>query len=147
MDYLRDNMKIKLLTCTHEEVQFEICGIDAALANTFRRILLAETPTMAFENIYIKNNTSIMQDEVLAHRLGLLPIKVDPDLFEDFDGENNENNTLVFKLKVKCTKNDMESVDLSIPRESPTVYKTVYSGAIKWDPRGSQKKRFERNPC
>jgi DNA-directed RNA polymerase I and III subunit RPAC1 len=35
-------------------------------------------PTVAIENVYVYNNTSIVQDEVLAHRLGLVPIKVDP---------------------------------------------------------------------
>lgn len=37
---------------------------------------------MAIEKVFIYNNTSIVQDEVLAHRLGLVPIKADPRLFE-----------------------------------------------------------------
>lgn len=37
---------------------------------------------MAIEKVHIYNNTSIIQDEVLAHRLGLIPIKADPRLFE-----------------------------------------------------------------
>lgn len=37
---------------------------------------------MAIENVFIANNTSVIQDEVLAHRLGLVPILVDPRLFE-----------------------------------------------------------------
>lgn len=37
---------------------------------------------MAIERVYIANNTSIVQDEVLAHRLGLVPIQADPRLFE-----------------------------------------------------------------
>lgn len=37
---------------------------------------------MAIEKVYIINNTGVMQDEVLAHRLGQIPIKVDPDNFE-----------------------------------------------------------------
>jgi len=36
---------------------------------------------MAIENVFILNNTSIMHDEVLAHRLGLIPIKADPNDF------------------------------------------------------------------
>lgn len=35
---------------------------------------------MAVESVYVYNNTSIMQDEVLAHRLGMVPIKFDPRL-------------------------------------------------------------------
>jgi len=37
---------------------------------------------MAIEKVFIYNNTSIVQDEVLAQRLGLVPIKADPRLFE-----------------------------------------------------------------
>lgn len=37
---------------------------------------------MAIEKVYMYNNTSIVQDEVLAHRLGLVPLKVDPRFFE-----------------------------------------------------------------
>lgn len=37
---------------------------------------------MAVEKVLIYNNTSIIQDEILAHRLGLIPIKADPRLFE-----------------------------------------------------------------
>lgn len=37
---------------------------------------------MAIEKVHIYSNTSIIQDEVLAHRLGLVPIHADPRLFE-----------------------------------------------------------------
>jgi len=37
---------------------------------------------MAIERVYIANNTSVVQDEVLSHRLGLVPIRIDPRLFE-----------------------------------------------------------------
>lgn len=45
-----------------------------------------QLPTMAIEKVLIANNTSIVQDEVLAHRLGLIPISVDPRLFEYISG-------------------------------------------------------------
>ena len=38
---------------------------------------------MAFDKVLMYNNTSIIQDEVLAHRLGLIPLKADPNLFLD----------------------------------------------------------------
>ena len=57
-------------------------GIDASIANSFRRILLSEVPTMAIEKVHVYNNTSVIQDEILAHRLGLIPLKADPRLFK-----------------------------------------------------------------
>ncbi len=63
-------------------MEFDLIGVDASLANSFRRILLAEIPTMAIEKVYVYNNTSVIQDEVLAHRLGLIPLKANPNLFK-----------------------------------------------------------------
>ena len=76
------NLKIKFVKRKDMELEFDIIGVDASVANAFRRILLSEVPSMAFEKVYIYNNTSIIQDEVLAHRLGLIPLKADPRLFE-----------------------------------------------------------------
>ena len=56
-------------------------GVGAAIANDLCRVLLAEVPSMAIEKVFINNNTSIIQDEVLAHCLGLIPIKADPRKF------------------------------------------------------------------
>lgn len=45
---------------------------------------------MAIEKVYIANNTSVIQDEVLAHRLGLLPIRADPRLFDYKSGMSRD---------------------------------------------------------
>jgi DNA-directed RNA polymerase I and III subunit RPAC1 len=42
----------------------------------------AQVPTVAIDQVYVWNNTSIMQDEVLCHRLGLIPLKIDPRTFQ-----------------------------------------------------------------
>lgn len=52
------------------------------MANSLRRIMIEEAPTIAIENVFIVNNTGVMSDEALAHRLGLIPLKIDPSLFE-----------------------------------------------------------------
>ena len=70
------------------DLEFDLIGVDASIANAFRRILIAEIPTLAIETVYISNNTSVIQDEVLAHRLGLIPIKADPGKFGWQNGTN-----------------------------------------------------------
>lgn len=74
--------KITIQKSNEELLVFDFIGPDASIANALRRILIAEVPTMAIEKVFIENNTSVMQDEVLSHRLGLIPIKADPKKFE-----------------------------------------------------------------
>lgn len=74
--------RIVIVRMDNSEMEFDLIGIQPAFANAFRRLMLSEVPSMAIEKVMIKNNTSIIQDEVLAHRLGLIPLKADPRLFE-----------------------------------------------------------------
>ncbi len=69
-----------------DELEFEMIGVEAPIANAIRRILLAEVPTVAIEKVYYTTNQSIVQDEVLAHRLGLLPLNIDPRLVTSAPG-------------------------------------------------------------
>ncbi|KAK9084586.1 hypothetical protein Sjap_024997 [Stephania japonica] len=120
------NFRVEVVRLTEDDMEFDMIGIDAALANAFRRILIAEVPTMAIEKVLFANNTSVIQDEVLAHRLGLIPIKADPRLFEymSVNDTPNEKNTIVFKLHVKCKRGD------------PRI--TVKSDQLEWLPNGSE---------
>ncbi|XP_007896446.1 DNA-directed RNA polymerases I and III subunit RPAC1 isoform X2 [Callorhinchus milii] len=137
---VRNNFRIDVTQMDGDVLEFDMVGIDASIANSFRRILLAEVPTMAVEKAFIYNNTSIVQDEILAHRLGLIPIKADPRLFEyrsTGDEEGTEIDTLQFQLKVKCTKNPKAQKDSSDPEELYINHK-VYSKHMKWVPIGNQ---------
>lgn len=90
--------------------------MDTSVANAFRRIMMAEVPTVAVEEVVFSNNTSVMHDEVMAHRIGLIPIRVDPDKLRWYpfftepkivNGEAQSPstiyNTVPFRLHVKCT--------------------------------------------
>jgi len=69
-----------------------LIGVDVSIANALRRILLAEVPTVAIESVWISVNHSIVQDEVLAHRLGLIPIKADPRKLTFVEDSSEEGN-------------------------------------------------------
>ena len=78
-----NNCDIEVLKLDEEEIVFDLVGVEPPLANALRRILIAEIPTMAIEKVNMWQNTSIIPDENLAHRMGLIPIKADPRLFEN----------------------------------------------------------------
>jgi len=67
--------KFKILDKTDEIIKFELYEANIALANALRRIMISEVPTMAIELVDIRENTTPIHDEFLAHRLGLIPIK------------------------------------------------------------------------
>ncbi|XP_044304400.1 DNA-directed RNA polymerases I and III subunit RPAC1 [Varanus komodoensis] len=140
------NFRVDVIHMDESTLEFDMVGIDAAIANAFRRILLAEVPTMAVEKVFVYNNTSIVQDEILAHRLGLIPICADPRLFEykSEEDECDEINTLQFQLKIKCSKNPHAPRESSDPNELYINHK-VYSKHMEWVPMGSQADNMNAN--
>lgn len=141
IEKFKKSLKINLVSYKDQELEFDMIGVSPAIANAFRRLMISEVPSMAIEKVYIYNNTSIIQDEVLAHRLGLIPLKADPRLFDykldDSNDEGTELDTLEYKLEVKCTWKNKDSKEV---RSFDSMYKNhnIYSGQIKWIPKGKQ---------
>lgn len=85
-------------------LEFELINVDPAIVNALRRALISEVPTVAIEHVFVIDNNSEMAEEVLAHRLGLVPLTIDAEELADKDGAATEANTVVFKLHVQCRK-------------------------------------------
>jgi DNA-directed RNA polymerase subunit D len=64
------------------KLSFLLKDSDEIFANTIRRIIIEEVPTLAVEDLEIKENSSALYDEMLALRIGLIPIKTDLRSYE-----------------------------------------------------------------
>ncbi|KAK3362250.1 DNA-directed RNA polymerase [Lasiosphaeria hispida] len=136
------------------EASFSLIGVDASIANAFRRIMIADIPTIAIEKVFIDNNTSVIQDEVLAHRLGLIPFTGGREGLDNFmrwlpkpkDNEPIEStyfdyNTISLELRVTCTHNPNAAEDEKDPRKLYN-HAHVYAKDIVFMPVGRQVKYF-----
>jgi len=72
-------MELKLLNQDKEKnkVSFILMNSTPSFANMIRRLVLEEVPVMAIEDVEFRKNNSILYDEIIAHRLGLIPLTTD----------------------------------------------------------------------
>jgi DNA-directed RNA polymerase alpha subunit len=154
LDRFRDGFSVEFHQNDQFDASFSLKGVDASIANAFRRILIAEIPTLAIENVYIENNTSVIQDEVLAHRLGLIPFKggreglqnflkwyKKPEAADDPYAGCFDYNTVQLELNIQCTHNT------DAARNEPDPLKAfhhahVYARDIVFSPMGRQVEFF-----
>ncbi|XP_071516429.1 DNA-directed RNA polymerases I and III subunit RPAC1 isoform X2 [Panulirus ornatus] len=140
-----DDVKVEIISMDRLELEIDFIGFHISLVNAYRRIVLAEVATMAIEKVYMYNNTSIVQDEVLAHRLGLVPLKADPRYFEFRNKDETEwgaQDSIKYELKVRCTKNLHAAADETDPDEL-YFHRKVLSSSLKWVPLGNQTDIFQ----
>ena len=86
-----------------ETLMFQLVNTHVSYANPLRRIIITEVPSVGFRaeiikdgstsDIEIKKNTTAMSNEMLAHRIGLIPVHAG---FKDWD-----SNKYVFHLNVE----------------------------------------------
>lgn len=65
---------IHIRELSSDRVVFVLSGADLSVANALRRALIAETSSVAIELVNVAQNTSVLNDEFLAHRFGLVPL-------------------------------------------------------------------------
>lgn len=74
-------MDLKIKSKEDNKIRFLIKGIDTSTANALRRLIISAIPVMAIEEVIYYENSSILDDEFLAHRLGLIPLKTNPKTY------------------------------------------------------------------
>jgi DNA-directed RNA polymerase subunit D len=113
-------VKIEVLQKDETNLRLAIEGANVPLMNALRRIALAEVPSMAIDEVVMIENSSILQDEIISHRLGLTPLKTDLDSYN-------------LPEECKCQSEfgcNLCRVTLTMDAESNEGTRTVYSGEL-----------------
>jgi DNA-directed RNA polymerase II subunit RPB3 len=92
--------KIRILGHSKYLVKFEMYDTELPIANALRRIMISEVPTLTIDLVEIKENTSVLHDEFLAHRLGLVPL-----VSETVDAYVNSEDCACQKMCPRCSVN------------------------------------------
>ncbi|NTV23028.1 MAG: DNA-directed RNA polymerase subunit D [Nanoarchaeota archaeon] len=112
-------VKFELKTISKDKTRMTFLVKDATpgYANALRRLMLSEVPVMAVEEVEIRKNSSAIFDELVASRLGLLPLTTDLESYELPASQQDIDDR-----KAKCT------VQLTLKEKGP---KTVYASDLK----------------
>ena len=87
-------------------VKFTLSNTCLSVANAVRRVAIAEVPTVAIDLVEVVENSTVLCDEFIAHRLGLIPLVSDPAsdylLPSEYDGEDEAKINIHLNLAVRC---------------------------------------------
>src|SRR5688500_6963857 len=108
-------MKIEIREMSDRSAKLLIEGVHPYFVNALRRVLLAEVPKLAIDTVTFYDNTSALFDEILAHRIGLMPVQTDP-------------STLNMKGQVDAEGKPTYVVRFTLTKEGPC---TVFSGDLE----------------
>ena len=75
------SVNLDVIEKNDHKIVFIVEGVSIEMINALRRILLTEIPVMAIDEVIILKNDSPLYDEIIAHRLGLIPLKTDLETY------------------------------------------------------------------
>jgi len=82
-DFLQDLPSLEIINKDDHKISVKLKGVPLQYANALRRVCLNGVPIFAIDTVDIIENSSVLPDEGLAHRLGLIPIKTDLTRFNE----------------------------------------------------------------
>ncbi|KAL8278764.1 hypothetical protein RQP46_008833 [Phenoliferia psychrophenolica] len=106
------SLLVKVTKLDRERAVFILDGVHLGLANSLRRTLISSIETLAIDQVQIETNTSVLPDEMIAHRLGLVPLvseamdRVVKNYNRDCNCDSHcEDCSVTLTLNAKCNDN------------------------------------------
>ena len=104
-------MSLQVIDQNEQKISVKLKGMPLQYANALRRICLNGVPIFAIDTVDILENSSILSDEGIAHRLGLIPLKTDLTTIE--------------------TTTDSDKIMLTLDSGDTVETRTIFSGDIE----------------
>tara|TARA_B100001750_G_scaffold218724_1_gene205079 strand:- start:1861 stop:2463 length:603 start_codon:yes stop_codon:yes gene_type:complete len=104
-------LSLQIINQDEQKISVKLQGIPLQYANALRRICLNGVPIFAIDTVDILENSSILADEGIAHRLGLIPLKTDLTTIE--------------------TTTDSDKIMLTLDSGDTAETRTIFSGDIE----------------
>ncbi len=82
-DFLQDLSSLEVINKNNQKISVKLKDVPLQYANALRRICLNGVPVFAIDTVDIIENSSVLPDEGLAHRLGLIPLTTDLSRFNE----------------------------------------------------------------
>ena len=87
-------MSLNIISQNDDQVSVKLKGIPLQYANALRRLCLNGVPIYAIDTVDVLANSSVLADEGIAHRFGLIPIKTELSAVQ----QDNESDRIMFTL-------------------------------------------------
>ena len=71
------SIDLKVIEKQDDKITIKFNNVPRQYVNALRRLSISEVPTFAIDDVVILENSSVMHDEAVAHRLGLIPLRTD----------------------------------------------------------------------
>jgi len=121
-DFQQDLSSLDVISKDSQKIAIKLKGIPLQYANALRRVCLNGVPVFAIDTVDIIENTSVLPDEGLAHRLGLIPLKTDLSKFNEsdkillvLDSDESEETRAVLSSELSSEDDSVKPVADKIP--------------------------------